>query len=390
MKNGHSIEMNTSENCNENESTNLMSESEQCNIEACDPDQLATMVDCKDTEYGCCPTDNSTPADEDFSNCPMITVESMESCLQSEYGCCPIENPDDNTDELENNLKNLTLALGPYGLGYDPSSCEMVTTPANLVKDCSRSKFGCCPDGWNEAQGPNGEGCEEGSGDISAFLASTINTVMNLFVTTEAPVTGDDIDCSLTEFGCCPNGKTKATGPRYYGCTCHDYPFGCCQDGYSPASGENLEGCLCERMLYGCCADGRTPAKGENREGCDCTSSPYGCCSDMFTFAQGPNYQGCPCDTLTYGCCPGSQIPARGPDFTGCSCADTPFGCCGDGITVAYGPKFEGCPTGLPLDMKLNSEVCKLPKETGPCSNFSVQWFFDNESGRCNRFWYGG
>nr|XP_027204924.1 papilin-like [Dermatophagoides pteronyssinus] len=467
VKNNQSIEIDSSESCEENESTNLISESEQCNIEACDPDQLAMMVDCKDTEYGCCPTDNSTPADETLSNCPTITAESIESCSQSEYGCCPVANADDK-DEFENS-RNLTLALGPYGIGCpihcsntqfgccpdmitvanssdlsecpmsleetttmmtttmeptttmmttiaefeqttlstdtipiaglsfvncsdedDPSLCSMSTTSANLVRDCSRSKFGCCPDGWNEAQGPNGEGCEEGSGDISTFLASTIDSVMNLFVTSEAPVTGDDIDCSLTEFGCCPNGKKKAIGPRYYGCTCHDYPFGCCQDEYTPASGENLEGCLCERMLYGCCADGRTPAKGQNREGCDCTSSPYGCCSDMFTFAKGPNYQGCPCDTLTYGCCPGSQIPARGPDFTGCSCADTPFGCCADGITVAYGPKFEGCPSGLPLDMKLNSEVCKLPKESGPCSNFSVQWFFDNESGRCNRFWYGG
>lgn len=472
VKNGQSIEINPSESCNDDESTtNLMSESEQCNIETCDPDRLATMVDCKDTEYGCCPTDGSTPADEDLRNCPMTIIESIERCSQSEYGCCPMGNAENDEIEFENGNRNLTLALGPYGLGCpihcsntqfgccpdmitianssdhsecprsleetttmmmtttmeptttmmttinaeieqttlstdtipiaglsfgncsdgdDPSMCAISTTSANLVTDCSRSKFGCCPDGWNEAQGPNGEGCEEGSGDISTFLASTINTVMNIFITTEVPVTEEDIDCSLTEFGCCPNGKKKATGIRYYGCTCHDYPFGCCQDGYTPASGENHEGCLCERMLYGCCADGNTPAKGPDRQGCDCTSSPYGCCSDMFTFAQGPNYQGCPCDTLTYGCCPGSQIPARGPDFAGCSCADTPFGCCADGITVAYGRKFEGCPSGLPLDMKLNSEVCKLPKESGPCSNFSVQWFFDNESGRCNRFWYGG
>lgn len=151
-----------------------------------------------------------------------------------------------------------------------------------------------------------------------------------------------------------------------------------------------MEGCFCERMLFGCCSDHQTPATGPNQEGCSCESSPYGCCSDMRTFAKGPNYAGCPCDTLTFGCCPGSQVPARGPDFAGCSCADTPFGCCADGVTVAYGPKFEGCPSGLPLDTKLNSEVCKLPKETGSCSEFAIMWFFDNEFGTCNRFWYGG
>ncbi|KPM10538.1 papilin-like protein 2 [Sarcoptes scabiei] len=449
MNSNTTNEVEISLNCQEDLSGTKI---KQCNLDACDADQLANLNECKDSPFGCCPSDNVTSAEEDFRNCKRIFVETAQDCIESEFGCC---SQDDDFDE-----QNFTLALGPFGLGCPvrckntrfgccPDSitpanstdmidcpdliettteitsttfesttitttieslineditteisalklencvgndCVKSTTPIDgMIKDCSQSQFGCCPDGWNRAAGPDGEGCEEGSGDVS-FYSSTPADVMQSF-TTESEVSTIEIDCSLTEFGCCPNGKKAAIGPRYYGCTCHDYPYGCCQDGFSPASGNNLEGCFCERMLFGCCADGLTPAVGPNQQGCDCETSTYGCCSDMVTFAKGPNYHGCPCDTLTYGCCPGSHTPARGPDFAGCSCADTPFGCCPDGTTVAYGPKFEGCPSGLPLDTKLNSEVCKLPMEAGPCSNFSVMWFFDNEYGTCNRFWYSG
>ncbi|XP_035225520.1 papilin-like isoform X3 [Stegodyphus dumicola] len=36
------------------------------------------------------------------------------------------------------------------------------------------------------------------------------------------------------------------------------------------------------------------------------------------------------------------------------------------------------------------SEVCRSPKEAGPCRNFTIKWFFDIAYGGCSRFWYGG
>lgn len=36
------------------------------------------------------------------------------------------------------------------------------------------------------------------------------------------------------------------------------------------------------------------------------------------------------------------------------------------------------------------ADVCSLPKERGPCHNFSVKWYFDVTYGGCSRFWYGG
>jgi hypothetical protein len=52
------------------------------------------------------------------------------------------------------------------------------------------------------------------------------------------------------------------------GCACEDSEFGCCKDGRSPASGPNYEGCSCEASLYGCCPEGTKEAEGLNFEGC--------------------------------------------------------------------------------------------------------------------------
>lgn len=108
------------------------------------------------------------------------------------------------------------------------------------VVDCKQSKFGCCPDGWTDASGPNGDGCDlDGSGDNSGLLVTTISSLLSGIFNTVTGMTGsgesvttervwpETDDCNLTEFGCCPNGRKKATGPRYYGCTCEDCKFFC-------------------------------------------------------------------------------------------------------------------------------------------------------------------
>ena len=91
----------------------------------------------------------------------------------------------------------------------------------------------------------------------------------------------------------------------------------------------------CGTSDYGCCPDGQTSASGPNQEGCPdrvvpahsaCRSARYGCCEDGSTFATGPNKQGCPGSTPTptdcrysaYGCCPGTTTAAAGPGGEGC------------------------------------------------------------------------
>ncbi|XP_077409655.1 papilin b, proteoglycan-like sulfated glycoprotein isoform X2 [Vanacampus margaritifer] len=53
----------------------------------------------------------------------------------------------------------------------------------------------------------------------------------------------------------------------------------------------------CARSYYGCCPDGRTSASGPGHEGCirhDCVNTRYGCCLDGVTAASGFGRAGCP------------------------------------------------------------------------------------------------
>lgn len=124
------------------------------------------------------------------------------------------------------------------GSGDSPPSPDCVRSVTSIpVVDCKQSKYGCCPDGWTDATGPNGDGCDvDGSGDggaggglvttISSIVTGILNKVTETLATDRSPVLWPETDdCNLTEFGCCPNGRTKATGPRYYGCTCEDCEY---------------------------------------------------------------------------------------------------------------------------------------------------------------------
>jgi len=40
--------------------------------------------------------------------------------------------------------------------------------------------------------------------------------------------------------------------------------------------------------------------------------------------------------------------------------------------------------------MLLRLAVCEQARETGPCSNYTIYWYYDSTYGDCSRFWYGG
>uniref|UniRef100_A0A3B4X8T2 Papilin a, proteoglycan-like sulfated glycoprotein n=1 Tax=Seriola lalandi dorsalis TaxID=1841481 RepID=A0A3B4X8T2_SERLL len=82
------------------------------------------------------------------------------------------------------------------------------------------------------------------------------------------------LHCSQSYYGCCPDGRTSAAGPRGLGC-----PQG-------PAAAPAQPSCI---QTYGCCQDAVTAAQGPNKEGCT-----YGCCYDRTTPAGGPNGESCP------------------------------------------------------------------------------------------------
>ena len=240
---------------------------DDCNSQECDDDQLVAISGCKDSEYGCCP-DGVTSADDSYSGCPPIDVtngcnstefgccKDLETaafgpfqkgcpilCNFTRFGCCPDSITPANSSTFEDcpqeittttlaptettTVEDTTTTLAPKefdelslppeecGEGSGEGSGELCPgKTTGIDSGCVNSTFGCCQDGITSATGPDFEGCVEGSGDID----------MNCTDTTCATVTtdGTQIDCNATEFGCCPNGKKAATGPRYYGCTCED------------------------------------------------------------------------------------------------------------------------------------------------------------------------
>lgn len=63
----------------------------------------------------------------------------------------------------------------------------------------------------------------------------------------------------------------------------------------------NILGCpdvhTCKDTEYNCCSDGVTPATGPKNEGCPssmCNATLYGCCSDGFSISLGNDFEGCP------------------------------------------------------------------------------------------------
>uniref|UniRef100_A0A8C5IEH3 Papilin n=1 Tax=Junco hyemalis TaxID=40217 RepID=A0A8C5IEH3_JUNHY len=153
----------------------------------------------------------------------------------------------------------------------------------------------------------------------------------------------------------------------------------------------------CHQSPHGCCPDGRTLASGPLGRGCPfstCHQNRYGCCPDGVSAAQGPNNIGCPQyyrDIRTRQNHPTTTTPAASQALSqqqpSGECRGSMYGCCFDNIASAKGPRGEGC---LNRPNYPYPVMCLLPSAHGPCTNWTTRWYFVGVVGKCNRFWYGG
>ncbi|XP_061603096.1 papilin b, proteoglycan-like sulfated glycoprotein isoform X2 [Cololabis saira] len=71
--------------------------------------------------------------------------------------------------------------------------------------------------------------------------------------------------------GASPGGFVPYVTGETQALHCVDSVYGCCPDGRTPATGLGYQGCSqddCVRTRFGCCLDGVTPARGYGRAGC--------------------------------------------------------------------------------------------------------------------------
>ncbi|NWZ05603.1 PPN protein, partial [Agelaius phoeniceus] len=153
----------------------------------------------------------------------------------------------------------------------------------------------------------------------------------------------------------------------------------------------------CHQSPHGCCPDGRTLASGPLGRGCPfstCHQNRYGCCPDGVSAAQGPNNTGCPQyyhDIQMRQNHPTTTTPAASQALSqqqpSGECRGSMYGCCFDNVASAKGPQGEGC---LNRPNYPYPVMCLLPSAHGPCTNWTTRWYFVGVVGKCNRFWYGG
>ncbi|KAJ8289642.1 hypothetical protein GJAV_G00003640 [Gymnothorax javanicus] len=143
-------------------------------------------------------------------------------------------------------------------------------------------------------------------------------------------------NCSQSYFGCCPDGFTPAGGPQGQGCpqgSCIRSRYGCCLDGVTVSHGPNREGCPEN--------PGRPPREPvlppvnppvppqPHPDSTDCRRSLYGCCEDQVTPALGPRGEGCRnAPTVHGGSCSEPRAPGPCSDWTARFYYDPASGTC--------------------------------------------------------------
>uniref|UniRef100_A0A914QFX4 BPTI/Kunitz inhibitor domain-containing protein n=1 Tax=Panagrolaimus davidi TaxID=227884 RepID=A0A914QFX4_9BILA len=436
--------------CDESEKPD---EEQECNVDPCPT--------CFESDFGCCP-DNVTFAQGDF-------YEGCSNCSISDFGCCN----DNITEATGPNKQGCPEYVEVEGSGEEdktsattesPEECEVTNektgetvkipcaeaagnatvdaldlflsndTDENATIHCSKTEFGCCPDWYTPAEGPNKEGCPEfilgacnetqygccldevtlargpnlegcGEPSCAASLYGCCKDRKTIaFGPHYAGCERSSFPCELSQYGCCPDGETAALGKNNTGCgaNCLVTKYGCCPDGVTVSKGLSNEGCGCEFAQFGCCPDGKSAAKGASFYGCPntCAQSQYGCCPDGKTAARGSNKEGCPCQYTRYGCCPDGETTALGPNEDGCDdCRYAKYGCCPDGESKALGSEYQGCPSTTLAPFLLGGTVapskivaCSQPQDQGNVCHvgYKLVWFYDASEGRCSQFWYGG
>ncbi|XP_067680592.1 papilin-like isoform X6 [Haliotis asinina] len=342
------------------------------NQEGCPNTGNSRDGECQRSRYGCCP-DRVTPAAG-----PHNYGCEAEECERSTYGCCP----DRKTKATGPNNQGCSSSHGSFdpascGLPEEKGECSEYTAQwyfSMAMGTCSQFWYGGC--GGNANRFNNQSDCEKSCVHVKTPDSCRLPKAKGPCKARKPSYYfhHQSGECKKFTYGGCRGNSNRFHSKAECERKCSDSTYIDSEDDDGPTKS------LCQSSRYGCCPDGRTPASGANNAGCpaSCQSSQYGCCDDGVTEAQGPNMYGCeagsgrePCENTQYGCCSDGVTMATGYNQEGCD-EDVIIG---EENTKVFGGK---------------PNPCTQDKDSNRCKDFVVKWYWDRENKRCDRFWFGG
>ena len=140
-----------------------------------------------------------------------------------------------------------------------------------------------------------------------------------------------------------------------------------------------------------------TSVPNSDKSGVDSITGRLG---DTVAVACDPGYVGSGSVTCERGsftallCSPNPCAPTSVPDSDKKGTASI-FGTTGDTVAVTCDPGYTGsgtvtCQASGSFTPLTCTGDCQLPKDPGPCTDSSQNWFYNSNSGRCEQFTYGG
>nr|CAD7403319.1 unnamed protein product [Timema cristinae] len=338
------------------------------------PQYEGCRMPCEDEVYGCC-ADRVTPAHG----------PSQEGCcLNTPYGCCPDNILPAQGANLEELYSHQAVAASTVPIAAVLTMLRQLEDLTMRGAAVSTLLMGVVPMVTPLQRGP-------ASRDVHA-IPSNLDAVLMGSPSHEGLKTKVDF---VRRF-CCHQRNMHQLHDAYkemlmmyiYNSLKIFYEIAVLEDGFG-------DRCGCENTQFGCCSDDRTPASGSELEGCGCEASKFGCCPDGVVEAQGDKFEGCDDVPLIAaeacflpkieGPCEG-YYPTWHYDAERKQCRQFIYGGC-----LGNNNKFqtreecdELCVTPDTID------ACDQPKFEGPCRGNFSRWYFDKESGICSEFSYGG
>ncbi|XP_018562161.1 uncharacterized protein LOC108904193 [Anoplophora glabripennis] len=227
---------------------------------------------------------------------------------------------------------------------------------------------------------------------VESNFGIKVPTVMPTTTTEEIPITQKFIKtCNDMPFGCCHDGVTTAVGPNYSGCdpipkseSCSlPLSVGSCikssMNKYTIKFAYSIDQGECRPYWYAGCGgnDNRFGSKANCEKYC---VKPLGTDRCKLPIFLGQMQHPCAATPELFWFYDQKKDECVKYLYSGCLGNSNRFSTQQECLQICASPSKRKRP----------QEACSLPKVSGTCTNYELQYYFSINSGQCSPFWYGG